>query len=79
LFVIECEPPRDDPANTGWRAVVVCHGCFHKIDPDMWINKAIWDSINPVTPFERLPKAMFDGDNEGEERWDPETYVEVPQ
>jgi hypothetical protein len=42
-------PPRE------WRTTVVCHECFHKIDPDMWIREDHWNNINPVVPFDRLP------------------------
>ena len=39
-----------------WRVVTVCHDCFHKLDVDMWISDRCWLGLNPVTPFEQLPK-----------------------
>jgi hypothetical protein len=74
LVVIECEPNREDPVQTECRAVVVCHECFHRINPDMWIDRAIWESINPVTPFDKLPPAWPPG-SEDDGRWNPEVYA----
>lgn len=39
-----------------WRCASVCNECFHKLEPDMWIDEEGWKSMNPVTPFEELPK-----------------------
>jgi hypothetical protein len=39
-----------------WRWVVVCHHCLHKLAPDMWISDDCWRALNPITPFEKLPK-----------------------
>jgi hypothetical protein len=50
LFDIDCQGPND------WRKVTVCHECFHKLDPDQWINETGWNSLNPFTPFGKLPK-----------------------
>jgi hypothetical protein len=55
LFVLDCSP---EAIGTGHRAVVVCHECFHKLDPDLWISEKCWRSLNPVVPFERLPKPI---------------------
>ena len=52
LFSIDCQPGASD----GWRIVTVCHECFHKLDVDMWIDEKCWLALNPITPFERLPK-----------------------
>lgn len=49
LLTIDCRG--DD-----WRVVTVCHASFHKLDVDMWISDRCWQSLNPVTPFEQLPK-----------------------
>ena len=38
-----------------FRTCRVCHECFHKLEPDMWISSKGWDSINPVVPFKDLP------------------------
>jgi hypothetical protein len=37
-----------------FRSVLVCHECFHKLQPDMWIAREHWEDINPVIPFEHL-------------------------
>ncbi len=50
LMTIDCQG-KDD-----WREVMVCHGCFHKLDVDMWISEKCWLSLNPVTPFVQLPR-----------------------
>lgn len=55
FFILECEGTKAD-----WRLVRVCHECFHKLDPDMWISKKCWDSIIPVVPFEQLPAKVSD-------------------
>jgi hypothetical protein len=39
-----------------WRVVTVCFDCFHRLSPDMWISEACWLSLNPVTPYDQLPK-----------------------
>lgn len=67
LFVIECQPTGKD---TGWKAVVVCHECFHRLDPDMWISERCWESLNPTTPFDKLPSNNLDIPD----RWNPENY-----
>lgn len=49
LIGLECE------CNDGRiRLVNVCHECFHKLDPDMWINEEEWKSINPITEINEL-------------------------
>jgi hypothetical protein len=51
LFLLCCEGPGDEPM----RQTMVCHGCFHRLDPDMWIDHRGWAGIEPRVPFERLP------------------------
>jgi len=60
LSVMDCQGPLLKPAGThsDWRVVIVCHHCFHKLEPDMWISDRCWESLNPVTPFERLPHPL---------------------
>lgn len=53
LFVMCCEG-RGEHAED-WRVVVVCHGCFERLDPDMWISSDCWKLLDPTVPFERLP------------------------
>jgi len=52
LVEIDCEPT---VRGNDWKRVEICHRCFHELKPDMWINEAIWASLNPVTPFDALP------------------------
>ena len=72
LFVLECQG-RDEFKGI-WKACVVCHECFHKLDPDMWISSNCWASLKPQTLFQDLP-AMVHHENPG--RWKPETYLNV--
>lgn len=76
LFVLECQPSktRTDP----WRVGIVCHECFRKLDPDMWISENCWISINPVVPFDQLPLNKLDPatDAEADAKWKPENYVQ---
>jgi hypothetical protein len=53
LFVLDVEPWESSPGP--WRAAVVCHACFDKLEPDMWISSSCWRSIDPVLRFEQLP------------------------
>lgn len=50
LIVLECE------SSLGWKGVVVCHDCFHRLDPDMWIGERCWNSLDPAVKIENLPK-----------------------
>lgn len=70
LFVLECQPGGPGFGEGEWRAVVVCHECFRKLDPDMWISENCWKNINPVIPFDELPLNNIDGDG----KWKPENY-----
>lgn len=36
------------------RLVNVCHECFHKLQPDMWISEKCWESISPITEVVEL-------------------------
>jgi len=53
LIPIECEGTK---SGNDWRLATMCHECWHKLDPDLWISEDCWESLNPMTPFERLPK-----------------------
>lgn len=55
LMDIDCQGSRIHEV-TDWRVVTVCHDCFHKLGVDMWISERCWLSLNPLTPFEQLPK-----------------------
>jgi hypothetical protein len=49
LFDVECVGDRLCKRTT------VCHECFHKLSPDMWIDKKTWESIHPTVSFSELP------------------------
>ena len=49
LWKLDCKGTVD------WRVVTVCHACFHRLSPDLWISERCWRSLNPITPYERLP------------------------
>jgi hypothetical protein len=68
LTVIECR-------GSDWRAVIVCHHCQHRLDPDMWISDRCWSSLKPNTPFDQLP---FPAEDTGI-RFDVETYAIAPK
>src|SRR5262245_32446249 len=63
LFAIDCQ-------GLDWRVAIVCHACFHKLNPDMWISDRCWLSLNPIPPFEDLPLPLHDGPD----RFDIEGY-----
>ena len=58
LFEIDCQPS----GKKVWKKVIVCHKCYHALDPDMWISDKCWKRINPITPFEQLPNLYTDGE-----------------
>lgn len=49
LWELDCQ-------GADWRWVLVCHDCLHKLDADLWISDRCWRSLNPIVPFEKLPK-----------------------
>ena len=77
MFVVECQgeiskehPNRD---RYDYRAVVICHECFKKLDPDMWIGESHWVSITPRIQFDELPHPSRDYDK----IWLPQTYPDL--
>lgn len=52
FFELDCQPYGD---KEGWRRVSICHECFYKLDPDMWISSDGWESLKPVVSFDDLP------------------------
>lgn len=58
IFTLDCSPHKSfqdsSPHENNWKRVYVCHECFHKLEPDMWISQTCWESINPVVKFEDL-------------------------
>ena len=56
FFEIDCQPLEDvAEVDSRWRKVRVCHECFHRLKPDMWIGSRCWKALDPVTPFADLP------------------------
>jgi len=74
LHVLDClsDGPDSPEGAGGWRIVVVCHECFHRLLPDMWISENCWKAINPWIPFDKLPFAsdLISGD----QKWNPIHY-----
>ncbi len=78
LMVVECQPEPPlygsfpNAQNREWKAVVVCHECFHRLDPDMWIGEvSCWERIKPVVIFDKLPKI------ESINKWEPGSYPDL--
>jgi len=83
LFVIPCDytvSSSNPTLNDKSGAAVVCHECFHKLSPDMWIDRGCWESIDPLIQTEDLPD-IFQGvqncSHAARAQWDPETYAHV--
>jgi hypothetical protein len=74
LFVLEIQP---DEGPGDWKVAVVCHECFKKLDPDMWISENCWININPVIPFDKLPlnDLPLETDEDAAAKWNPASYV----
>jgi len=79
LFALDCQGPLLEPGDTkcDWRVVIVCHHCLHGLEPDMWISDQCWQSLNPITPFEQLPRPLHD-DYPGD-RFEVEAYAKGSQ
>jgi hypothetical protein len=56
FFDVDCQPGDADVPRV-WRTVRVCHACFHRLGPDMWIDRRGWEAISPAVPFEQLKEA----------------------
>ena len=58
LCELDCQggPLNDGSGYCDFRRVTVCHACFHKLSPDMWISQSCWESLSPVVPFKDLPE-----------------------
>jgi len=52
LLELDCQ------SNNGreFRRVSLCHVCFHKVLPDMWMSQRGWELLNPIIHFNDLPK-----------------------
>jgi hypothetical protein len=60
----------DEADEGGCYAAVLCWPCFWNYQPDMWINKSIYESAKPVILFEKLPKL----DHKEKDCWNPLKY-----
>jgi len=49
LFVLDVQGAQE------FRVAIVCHSCFHKLEPDQWISEAMWVDLNPKVPYSSLP------------------------
>lgn len=57
-FELDVAPDDDDEQEwppSRWKRASVCHACFHRLDPDLWISQGMWESLGPLVPFEQLP------------------------
>jgi hypothetical protein len=61
FWVIDCQ--RGSIGSSTWKVVVVCHDCFHKLEPDVWIHEDHWKSLDPVVPFDKLPLPLDNVDH----------------
>lgn len=59
FFELDCQDY--DFGKGPFKQVRMCHNCFHKSDPDMWISREGWESLKPIVPFTDLPN--LDGDD----------------
>jgi len=50
----ECQSDTD---HSDFRLVTICHKCWHRVQPDMWMSQREWESLNPITNFNDLPKS----------------------
>lgn len=80
LFVIECQKSK----GTEYRACIVCHECFHRLQPDMWISQGMWEELNPIIPYADLPPLiMVDRIIKDKQiytvNWDASKYPELVQ
>jgi hypothetical protein len=57
LLELDCQggPLNDGSGYCDFRRVLVCHACFNKLEPDMWIGQECWERLSPITPFNELP------------------------
>lgn len=52
LFDLECQMDEDQ---SDFRVATVCFSCYHKLEPDMWINESMWKALNPIVDAKDLP------------------------
>lgn len=41
--------------NVDDRTATVCHACFHRLSPDVWVGREAWEAIDPATRYDDLP------------------------
>lgn len=54
LLEIACQDYVGIPNPGPFKKVLVCHACWHKLDPDMWISRNGWEALNPKVPWIEL-------------------------
>jgi hypothetical protein len=63
LLNIDCQPAGVKLGEGGdWKNVTLCHLCWHKLDPDMWTCQEHYETLNPITPYDKLPNLDVDND-----------------
>jgi hypothetical protein len=57
LMELDVQPDLDPQGNPLglWRRIEVCHECFHKLSPDMWISEEGLRRVGCKTAFTDLP------------------------
>lgn len=58
LYLLDVQGPSNNEHPLGYseyRQTLVCHSCFHRLNPDQWISEECWVQLNPVIPYARLP------------------------
>lgn len=73
LLILDCQPSSEEEGDH-FRVVVVCHECFHRLDPDMWIGSNCWKKLDPKVPFHQLP--LYDEFDAANGRR-PEDYIDI--
>jgi hypothetical protein len=75
LLPIECQGKNGQ----GYRMVIICHDCWHRLEQgvgvDMWIGEKGWEFLNPVVPFDKLPKVKYYDSKQT--NWNAGSYDEV--
>jgi hypothetical protein len=65
LLDVDCQAAKVQPDGSWeFRNAIMCHECWHKLVAsrgiDMWIGQECWESLNPVTPFDKLPRIEYE-------------------
>lgn len=55
LLQLDVQPFLVENEKHDWRSVMVCHACFKRLDPDMWISDECLVKVGCKTPYDQLP------------------------